>query len=119
MEVWGGTCALTGQDFPLNQLEVDHVVGNHSLNNLDDLQSFIENIVCVSFDDLQFVSKEAHRIKSFADKMGISFEDALIEKTAIALIKEKKDLQWLQDRGIIPASSQAKRRLQIKEEMSK
>lgn len=115
--VWGGTCALTGKEFPLNQLEVDHVVGNHSLNNLEDIQSFIENIVLVSFDDLQFVSKDAHRIKSYADKMGITFLEATYHKTAIELGKTKKDIAWLKDRGLKPASNAEKRRQQIIEEL--
>lgn len=111
--VWGGTCALTGLEFPLNQLEVDHVVGNHSLNNLEDIQSFIENIVLVSFDDLQFVSKDAHRIKSYADKNKISFLEATYHKTAIELQKSKKDKEWLKQRGLNPASNADRRREQI------
>lgn len=112
--VWGGTCALTGKEFPLNQLEVDHVVGNHSLNNLEDIQSFIENIVLVSFDDLQFVSKDAHRVKSLADKMGISFNDAYVEKQAIQICKGDSK-QWLLDKGVQPTSNAKSRREQIVE----
>lgn len=113
--VWGGTCALTGLEFPLNQLEVDHVVGNHSLNNLEDIQSFIENIVLVSFDDLQFVSKDAHRVKSYADKHKISFEEALIAKQIIEICKNGKEKAWLVDKGITPAANAKLRKLQVKE----
>lgn len=116
-EVWGATCALCGKDFPLNQMNVDHVVGNHSLNSLDDLQSFVENIVCVSFSSLQFVDKECHKVKSHSEKMGISFESALAEKEAIAIIKSKQDITWLKQRGITPASNQVKRREQIIKEL--
>lgn len=112
-EVWGATCALCGKDFPLNVMQIDHVVGNHSLNDLDDLQTFIENIVCVSFDSLQFVDKECHKIKSHADKSGISFFHASCEKEAISLQKSKKDVQWLSERDIVPASNAVKRRKQI------
>lgn len=114
-EVWGAVCSLTGEVFPLNQIEVDHREGNHSLKSMKDLQSFIEAIVLVTEDDLQFVSKEAHRVKSFADKKGISFEEALAEKTAIKIVKEKRDKLWLEEHGVIPASTQAKRRKQIED----
>lgn len=88
-EVWGATCALTGVTLPLKDMEVDHKEGNHSLRTLDDIKSFIEGIVLVSLDDLQWVSKEAHKVKSYCEKQGISFEEALIEKKAIAAMKMK------------------------------
>jgi len=43
-EVWGGTCALCNREFPSQQLNVDHKIGNNSLKELSDLQSFIESI---------------------------------------------------------------------------
>lgn len=116
-EVWGAQCALCGKYFPLNMMEVDHKTGNHSLNDLDDIQSFIENIVCISKEDLQFVDKTCHRIKSHADKHNMSFEDSRIEKEVIEIVKSKKDLTWLRDRGIVPAKNQKLRRQQILEEM--
>ena len=112
-EVWGGKCALTGEELPLNQLECDHIVGNHSLQSLDDLQSFIEAIVLVTEDDLQFVSKEAHKVKSYSEKMGISFEEAYAEKRAISIISSKQDKAVLEEAGIVPASNQKGRREQL------
>lgn len=111
--VWGGVCALTGALCVLKDLEVDHRTGNHSLRSLGDLQSFIEGIVLVREEDLQFVSKEAHKIKSYAEKQGITFEQAQAEKLAISLIKQKKDVTWLKERGILPGKNQAARRKQI------
>lgn len=111
--VWGGVCALTGAVCALKDLEVDHRTGNHSLRSLDDLQGFIEGIVLVRESDLQFVSKEAHKIKSYAEKQGITFEQAQAEKLAISLIKQKKDVTWLKERGIIPGKNQTIRRQQI------
>lgn len=114
-EVWGATCNITGEILPLKCLEVDHIQGNHSLRSLNDLQSFIEGIVLVKMEDLQFVSKEAHKVKSYAEKEGITFEEAYNVKRAIELVKTKQDKQWLIDRGITPASNQAARRQQILE----
>lgn len=114
-EVWGGTCNLCGNDFIISQLDVDHRDGNHSLNELSDIQSFIENIVLVTEDDLQFACKSCHKIKNQMERKGISFQEAANEKLAIELIKAKKDKAWLEEHGIIPESSQAKRRQQITE----
>ena len=91
--VWGAVCALTGNIVPINQVQVDHKVGNHSLKSIDDLQSFIESIILVTDDDLQLVSKDAHSVKSYSEKMGITFEEAIIEKKVIAFGKLSVDEQ--------------------------
>lgn len=118
-EVWGAQCALTGKLLPLNLMNVDHKEGNNSLREIEDIQSFVEAIAIVSMDDLQFVSVEAHKIKNHADKMGISFQEALCQKKAIALQKEKKDVDFIKNSGKIPATTQAKRRIQLVEVLMK
>ena len=109
-EVWGGKCALTGEYFVLNELECDHKVGNHSLKTLDDLVPFVKGIVMITLDDLQLVSKEAHKIKSYAEKQGISFEEAKIEKEVIEIIKQKKDKAYCIEHNLVVESTQALRR---------
>lgn len=114
-EIWGATCALTGATLPLKEMEVDHKEGNHSLRSLDDIQSFVKGIVLVSVDDLQWVSKEAHKVKSYAEKEGLSFEEALAVKKAIAKAKEgpAKVVEFLESKGYNPASTAPKRRDQL------
>lgn len=112
-EVWGGKCYLTGVLLPVSELEVDHIQGNHSLRDLSDLQPFIEGIALITDDDLAFISKDAHKVKSQAEKKGISFEDAQIEKIVIDLQNKKMDKDWLEARSVIPESNQKKRRQQI------
>lgn len=108
----GANCALSNEWVAKSYLEVDHILGNASLRDWSDVLPFIQHL-CAREDNLQLVSKEAHKIKSYAEKQGISFKEASAEKQAIKIIKDKKDLQWLSDCGIVPASSQAKRREQI------
>ena len=112
-EVWGGICALTGNIFPIGDMEVDHKEGNHSLKTLDDLVPFVKGIVMITLDDLQLVSKEAHKIKSYAERQGISFEEAKIEKEVIEIIKQKKDKEYLQERQLPVSSTQSARRATI------
>lgn len=117
-EVWGGVCALTGETHVIANLEVDHQKGNHSLQTLRDTEKFISGIVNITLEDLQFVSKEAHKIKSYAEKNGVSFEEAKAEKTAIELIKKGVDKQFLIDHNVKAeniGSTQLKRRKQIVE----
>ena len=114
-EVWGGVCALTGNIFPIGNMEVDHKEGNHSLKTLDDLVPFVKGIVMITLDDLQLVSKEAHKIKSYAEKQGISFEEAKIEKEVIEIIKQKKDKVYCIEHNLVVESTQALRRKTIVE----
>ena len=112
-EVWGGVCALTGNTYPIGDMEVDHKEGNHSLKTLDDLVPFVKGIVMITLDDLQLVSKEAHKIKSYAEKQGISFEEAKIEKEVIEIIKQKKDKEYCIEHNLVVESTQALRRKTI------
>lgn len=118
--VWGGSCGLCGEDFVLAQLDVDHKEGNHSLNGLSDIQSFIENIVLVTEDDLQFACKTCHKIKNQQQRKGISFEEASYEKLVIELENKKMIKDFIESKGEFPAKNKGLRRQQalrlIKEE---
>lgn len=117
--MWGGTCYLCENDFPLNLLEIDHLVGNHSLKTVDDIQGFVQNMVFVSEKDLAFACKNCHRCKSYAEKEGIPFELAIVTKKVIAMEKAKTVLTYLEERGIVPAKNAKQRRQQCIEEMMK
>lgn len=112
-QVWGAKCSQCKKNFPIAQVDVDHKVGNHSLLEIEDIQKFVEGIVLVSEDDLQFCCKECHKAKTHAEKQGISFEAAVIEKEVIAIIKAKKDKEVLLKCNIVPASNQKQRREQL------
>ena len=112
-KVWGGVCALTGETHVIANLEVDHLTGNHSLQTLKDIEPFVKGIVDITLEDLQFVSKEAHKIKSYAEKQGISFEEAKIEKEVIEIIKQKKDKVYCIEHNLVVESTQALRRKTI------
>lgn len=109
-------CALTGEEVAISKAEVDHINGNVSLQGWDDVLTFIQHL-CASPDNLQVVGKEAHKIKSYAERMGISFDQASAEKEAIRIIKERKDREWLESRGIALGKTQATRRKQIVEKL--
>ena len=91
----GKHCALSGVWEGKSKLEVDHIEGNVSLQDWEDLTPFIQHL-CLSGkgkNNLQLVTKEAHKIKSYADRHKISFEDARIAKQCIASMKAPTDTQ--------------------------
>lgn len=111
----GANCSLTGIWEGKSKLEVDHIKGNVSLQEWDDVLPFIQHL-CASKDNLQLVTKEAHKIKSYADRHGITFEEASIIKEAIQICKGD-DKQWLMDNDIEPESNAKKRRKQIEDKL--
>lgn len=108
-------CAACTQLFSTNDIEVDHKTGQHSLKSMEDLNKFTSAMIMVTEEDLQLLCKECHGIKTLAEKQGISFEEASVEKKVIAICKAKKDKQFLEENGIVPESNAVKRRKQVKE----
>lgn len=108
----GANCALTGEWTPKSYLEVDHIKGHVAFTDWDDVLDFIKHL-CSDSSNFQLVNKENHKIKSYAERKGISFEEALIEKKAIAIIKNKADKQFFIDRKLKVPSNVTLRRKEI------
>lgn len=99
----GAECALTGVWTPTSKMEVDHINGNVPLQSEDDILDYIIHLLA-SDDELQLVSKEAHKIKNYQERMGITFEEAKVAKKVIAFSKQAltKQLKDLQSLGVVP-----------------
>lgn len=95
--------------------QVDHISGNHSLKTMDDLREFIESMIMVKFEDLQIVCTKCHAAKTYSEKEGCTFDEAVIKKRAIQICNDKQDKRFLTERGITPGSNETKRRAQIEE----
>ena len=67
----------------------------------------------VGYKDLQILSIEAHQIKTHAERHGMTYEEAKLDKQAIAIQDSKKDKQWLLDKGITPGKNAGIRKQQI------
>ena len=117
-EVWGNKCDICEQWYLQNDVEVDHKIGNHSLTCEEDLMNFFASIAFVTEDELQLVCKPCHKIKSYAERMGISFNEARVIKEIIELQKEGKDTGKLLQLGVtndnIPTTKEKRRQLLTK-----
>lgn len=111
--VFGFDCDVCSNTFVMSEGEVDHIVGAGSLKSVNDIQGFVERLLFVTEDDLRLVCKGCHRAITYAEKTGMTFDDAKIEKEAIRLGAEGLDKEWLVQHNLVPASSKAKRREQI------
>ena len=100
-------CQLSGKWIAASNAQVDHVEGNVSLRCVDDILPFVLHMACPQ--ELQCVSPEAHKIKSYAEKMGISYEEAALAKKAIEI--EGQDWRaFLEENGIASKNVKAKDR---------
>ena len=92
----GQKCALSGTWYNKSALEVDHIEGNVSLNDWCDVEDFIKHLTCVG-DNMQVVGRAEHKIKSHAEKYGMTYDEAAwdkiaIEKTKGSVLKVKRDM---------------------------
>ena len=98
--------------FPIKEGHVDHIHPTGTLTRISDIQGFVERLAVITEDDLRLVCKKCNYTHAYADKQGISFEEARIEKEAIEICKG--DIKkWLIAYGVIPASNAKLRREQV------
>ena len=110
----GHICALTGEWVMTSKSEVDHKAGNVSLNCEDDIIPFIIHLLATD-DELQVVEKEAHKIKSYAERYGMTFEQAVIEKRLIQLMKMPiKQITELLDKYNLPSNNATTRKASLR-----
>lgn len=106
----GHYCALTGEWVAVSKSEVDHIEGNVSLSCEEDIIPFIVHLLASGEDQLQVVDKEAHKIKSYAERMGITFEQATVEKRIIEMMKDKNKVNKLLDSHSLPCNNDLARK---------
>jgi hypothetical protein len=92
-EVWGFDCPLCNRVLPIREGQVDHINAAGSLRDKEDIQSFVEKLVWVTPDDLRLICKSCNSALSYADRQGISFEEAVKQKEIIARLKQSVDKQ--------------------------
>ena len=88
LQKWEHQCALCSKWWKAKEVVVDHFpVAAGSILSVADIGPFANNLYC-EVDNLRVLCKECHDVHTLADKMGISFEDAAIEKDIIAICKK-------------------------------
>ncbi len=117
--VAGQKCSICGGLFAEKDRQVDHILeATASLTKLSDIQPCVEKLFIVSQDDLRVVCKDCHSIVSLSQKLGISFEEAKVEKKVIAHLKPVKEcLAFLKANGYTGdvVSNEQKRRKLLRE----
>lgn len=81
-----GECYYCKNSFPISSLEVDHEIQAGKCNSWESSHTFLEKLLNVDGNWL-ITCKPCHKIKSYAEAKGISFDDARHEKDVIAIMK--------------------------------
>lgn len=117
---WKIQCECCGDWFKLGDVETDHIEGNHTFNKVSDFENYFNKILMVGFDGLQILCKDkCHATKSYMEKNGCTWDEAVVLKQVIAIQKSKQDIAFLKAKGYTPASNQAKRKQQLIEILTK
>ena len=114
---WLCRCEMCGELFKLTDVEIDHRSGNHSFTKIEDFEKYFNNILMVGFDDLQILCKDDHAVKTLSESLGITIEEARIEKQVIVLCKLKASQQdaFLSKHNVVCAKNAVARRNAIRE----
>jgi len=112
-DVWVSDCEMCGKQS--RDCEVDHLDGGYGFHDWMTFTDWAKRILWVTFDDIRELCKDCHEAVTLSQRLGISLEDAKIEKQVIALMKQKADKVWLITHGVKPASNADKRREQVRE----
>lgn len=84
-----GECHYCNEMFAASHLEVDHVQQAGQCNSWDTAQQFLYNLLDCN-GNWVLACKPCHKIKSYAEKEGLTFEQAAFQKKVIDFMKDKK-----------------------------
>ena len=84
---YAAECVFCHNWFPKSKLEVDHIIGESSLTSIEHTESYLDHLMCPP-TNMQLTCKPCHKIKTYAERYDMSFEDARTEKSVIAWLKE-------------------------------
>ena len=85
---WHLNCSQCKVATPQTKIQIDHINPAGSLKTTEDIGKFVERLYFVTFDTIRPVCIPCHEVITFAERKGISFEDAVIEKEVICIMKK-------------------------------
>lgn len=108
-------CYLCNQWFAGSKLEVDHIVPSEGCYDFNTAEKFLWHCAASDPDNWALACQPCHKIKSYADREGVTFDEAKAIKQAISVENSKKVNEFLKQKGITPASNAKLRRKQLVE----
>ena len=96
-----GKCNQCKGWFAASNLEIDHITPAGSFTNWNEWLVWMTRLLC-STDNMQLLCKSCHKIKSYADRVGCTFEQAEHKKKIIAFkaLTEQEQIDTLLSLGL-------------------
>lgn len=92
---WLYKCAICEDMFKGADVEVDHIIGEHSFTDISMFEDYWNNILRVPKSGLQVLCKVCHSIKTFSERYNCTWEEAVSKKKIILKMnqtaKQQKD----------------------------
>ena len=113
---WAYECVSCKGLFQQKEVAVDHITECGSLRSWEDLVPFTQRLFC-GIDGYQVLCKECHDVKTYAEKMGLTFEEAKVMLPIIRFQNSKAAIQkkMLTELGVsaklIPSNSEKRTEL--------
>ena len=85
--VWGCRCEHCNNLFKQTECEVDHIEAAGSFKGWEDFEAWMTKLMHINWNSIRVVCKECHRIISYAERTGKTFEEAKLEKEVIVFTK--------------------------------
>jgi len=105
-----GQCVFCKEWMAGSKLECDHIKPSEGCYDYATAEKFLWHCVGLTAKDFQLACKPCHKIVTLADARGISFEDARIEKQAIAWCKNDTTYQNAELKSLGLSATNAKER---------
>lgn len=91
--VWGCRCEHCNNLFKQVECEVDHIEAAGSFKGWEDFEAWMVKLMHINWNSIRVVCKECHRIISYAERTGKTFDEAKLEKEVIAFTKNNPKIQ--------------------------
>lgn len=85
--VWGCRCEHCNNLFKQTECEVDHIEEAGGFKDWENFDKWMHKLMHINWDSIRIVCKTCHRIISYAARMGITFDEAKLEKEVIRFTK--------------------------------
>lgn len=86
-DVWVSDCEMCGKQS--RNCQVDHIVEGGSFNDWESYTEWAKRILLVGFDDIRELCPDCHADVTYAQRSGLSLEEAKIERKVAALKSRK------------------------------
>lgn len=104
LQKWEHKCAICESWIKGKECQVDHhPKPAGSILSVSDIGEFVNNLYC-EVDNLRVLCDGCHKVHTLAEKQGISFADAKVEKAINERMKDENLLDFLSKNGYNGAS---------------